>query len=101
MFRRGKRRRTAHLDVFLHASPVSRPRLGLVVPKHRHTNVERNRLKRRLRELGRLRVLPALWTCEVPMDVLLRARPEAYRATFAELEGEVEGMLEGVCSGGR
>jgi ribonuclease P protein component len=99
LFRRGKRRRTAHLDVFLHASPVSRPRLGLVVPKHRHSNVERNRLKRRLRELGRTRLLPALWSCEAPVDVLLRARPEAYDASFAQLEGDLEGILEGMCSG--
>ena len=100
MFRRGKRRRTAHLDVFLEASPVSRPRFGMVVPKHRRSSVERNLLKRRLKEVGRLRLLPRLWSCGAPLDVLLRARPEAYRATYAELEEQVDRILEELCSGG-
>ena len=33
-------------------------RVGLIVPRHRQTAVARNRLKRRLRELTRLRLLP-------------------------------------------
>ena len=99
LFRRGERRRTAHLDVFLTASPVSRPRLGLVVPKHGRSSVERNRLKRRLKELGRTRLLPALWRAEKRTDVLFRARREAYEASFAELEGEVEEIVEEVCGG--
>jgi RNase P protein component len=43
-------------------------------------------VKRRLRELARLRVLPV-----VPSGLVwLRARPEAYRASFAELGADVE-----------
>jgi ribonuclease P protein component len=101
LFRRGKRRRTAHLDVFLAASPVSRPRVGVIVPKHGHENVERNKLKRRLKELGRTRVLPKLWERECRMDVLLRARREAYDAAFAELQDEVDAVIEEACSGER
>ena len=99
IFRRGKRRRTAHLDVFLAASPVSRPRVGVIVPKHGHDNVERNKLKRRLKELGRTRVLPELWERDCQMDVLVRARREAYDAAFAELRDEVDGVMEEACSG--
>ena len=32
-------------------------RIGFVVPKHGHSSVARNRLKRRLRELGRMGIL--------------------------------------------
>jgi ribonuclease P protein component len=101
LFARGKRRRTAHLDVFLAASPVSRPRVGIVVAKHGHGSVERNKLKRRLRELARTRVLPPLWTAGLAVDVLLRARREAYQATFLELGEEVDGVVEEECSGQR
>jgi ribonuclease P protein component len=43
--------------------------------------VARNRLKRRLRELSRVHLLPA----DLAADVVLRIRPEAYGATFDEL----------------
>ena len=99
LFERGKRKRTAHLDVFFAASPASRPRLGILVPKHRHTVVERNRLKRRLRELGRTRLLPALRTAERNVDVMVRARREAYEASVDELRKELEGVMELLCSG--
>jgi len=99
VFRRGKRRKTAHLDVFLYASPVARPRIGLVVAKHGHDSVERNRLKRRLREVARTSVLPRLWASGKPVDVLVRTRRGAYRATFAELQSELAGITEEICSG--
>jgi ribonuclease P protein component len=96
--RRGKRKRTSHLDVFFEASPVSRSRLGLVVPKHRHRIVDRNLLKRRIREVGRTHILPRLGESGLAMDVLIRARAEAYRATFAELRTELEEATEAICS---
>jgi ribonuclease P protein component len=103
LFRRGKRRRTSHLDVFLGASPVSHPRLGLVVPKHRQTVVKRNRLRRRLREIGRIEVLPRLREggphgAPLALDILVRARKEAYEASFEELKEELVGLTEGLCS---
>lgn len=60
--------------------------MGLIVPRHRQTAVARNRLKRRLRELVRTRLLPEAF----PADVVLRARREAYDATFAMLMQDVE-----------
>lgn len=95
---RGKRRRTKHLDVFLAASPASRCRWGQVVPKHRHTLVERNRLRRRLREIGRTDVLPRLWKGELAVDVLVRARPQAYDASYDVLQGEVVAVTDELCS---
>ena len=56
-----------------------------MVPKHRHKVVERNRVKRRLRELVRTTVLPELGQ----VDLLIRAKPEAYDSTFSELNADV------------
>jgi ribonuclease P protein component len=60
-------------------------RVGLVVPRFKRSAVARNRLKRRLRELTRVRLLPA----DLPADVVLRVRPEAYDATFDALTTDV------------
>ncbi len=92
--REGKRIRTTHLEVRATASPLSRlagtrTRIGLVVPRFKHSAVDRNRLKRRLRELSRLRLLPT----DLAADVVLRIRPEAYDATFDTLITEMERVL--------
>jgi ribonuclease P protein component len=100
LFRRGKRKRTRHLDVFVAASPVSHARLGLVVPKHRHNSVQRNLVKRRLREIGRTELLPGLAGCARPLDVMVRARAEAYDAPFGALLAELRGVVEELCSAG-
>lgn len=99
--REGKRVRTEHLEVRVLASLQSflppdtpaalaaepaRPRVGIVVPKHRQSGVARNRLKRRLRELVRLRLLPTL----PPVALVVRARPEAYAASFEQLARQME-----------
>jgi ribonuclease P protein component len=94
----GERRSTAHLDVFLGIPPGPRSRLGLIVPKHGRRVVDRNLLKRRLRDIGRRQVLPALDACGRPTDVLIRARGRAYGAEFETLEREVRNAVEGLCS---
>ena len=89
LLRRGKRSRTAHLDVFDSASPAARSRAGVIVPKYGHRIVDRNRLKRRLREVLRIDVLPALAGRDLTVDILVRARREAYRARFPDLRAEL------------
>jgi ribonuclease P protein component len=101
LFRRGKRRKTRHLDVFVSTSPVAHSRLGLVVPRHRRRVVRRNRLKRRLREIGRIEVLPRLAGAGVRLDVMVRARPEAYDAPFVALREELIRLTEELCSSER
>ncbi|NIP58751.1 MAG: ribonuclease P protein component [Gemmatimonadetes bacterium] len=96
--RRGKRERTSHLDVFDAASPVSHSRLGVIVPTHGRRIVERNRLKRRLREIGRVEVLPRLDEAGASRDVLVRARGEAYGAAFDELRSELIDWTQRRCS---
>lgn len=56
-------------------------RVGLVVPKHGQSAVQRNTLKRRLRELSRTMLLPD----GAAVDIVIHARPSAYALTFAEL----------------
>ena len=85
MTREGKRIRTAHLDVRTAASPLGACRVGFIVPKHKQTGVARNRLKRRLRELVRLRLLPGAPAA----DVVIRARREAYDASFEALARDI------------
>lgn len=100
LFRRGKRKRTRHLDVILSPSPVSHSRLGLVVPKHKKSSVERNLVKRRLREIGRTVLLPRLKDAGLAWDLMVRARPEAYGAPFQALRAELEEVVEELCSRG-
>lgn len=101
LFRRGKRSKTAHLDVFDSASPSPLSRVALVVPKHKQSAVARNRLKRRLREIARMDLLPRLETAGAPRDVLVRARREAYQASFAELRQELIDWTDGRWDRGR
>jgi ribonuclease P protein component len=75
-----------HLDVRAIASPLGHPRVGVVVPRYSGSAVDRNRLKRRLRELVRTRLLPAAPS----VDVVIRARPDAYAASFDALTVDVE-----------
>ena len=72
------------------ASPLGHSRIGLVVPRHQQTAVERNRLKRPLRELVRSRLLPVVRAT----DVVIRARPEAYGATLAALGQDINTIRE-------
>ena len=60
------------------------------MPKHKRSSVERNRLKRRLRELARTLLLPELPAA----DVVVRTFPESYDVTFATLEREVQWVRE-------
>jgi ribonuclease P protein component len=61
------------------------------VPKFGHSSVERNRLKRRLREIVRTELLT-----DMPLvDAVVRIRPSTYSASFSELrEGLRNSALE-------
>lgn len=98
LLRHGLRRRTSNLDVFVSPRSAGNSRFGTIVPKHRRTIVERNRLRRRLREIGRRDVLTALRACGWEGDVLVRTRPQAYEVDFATLRRELLGITEALCS---
>ena len=59
------------------------------MPRYRHSAVARNQLKRRLRELARLQLLPV----GLSLDIVVRIRPEAYALTFDQLREDVDRML--------
>lgn len=89
------------MDVFHSTSPFSYARAGVIVPRHRHTAVERNLVKRRLREAVRREVLPRLDACGLNLDVLVRARREAYGVPYARLAADLIAWAERRCSGAR
>lgn len=82
------------MDLFLSESPAGRPRVAVVVPRHGRTLVKRNRLKRRLREIVRRAWLADAHRRRLPLDAVVRARPEAYRATFGELDASLRRAFE-------
>lgn len=98
LLEKGKRQRTASLDVYAAPSRAERSRLGLIVPKHGHRIVDRNLLKRRLREIGRRQVLPMLDARGSGTDVLIRARVPAYATAYEGLARELIEALEVLCS---
>ena len=59
-----------------------------MVPRHQHSAVDRNRLKRRLRELVRVELLPSLRERHA-VDVAIRARREAYAVDLDALRTDV------------
>lgn len=94
MKKAGRRIRTEHLDVRAADSLLSYARVTVIVAKHRHTIVERNRLRRRLKELVRTRIIPRLSA----VDVVVRAHASAYDTSFDVLETEVARIAEELSS---
>ena len=87
----GRRRRTPHLELAWRTNSAGHARLGLIVPRHQSSAVARNRLRRRLREILRRDVLPLPQL--PPIDVVIRAKREAYAAPFAALRAELTGVV--------
>ena len=98
LLEQGKRKGTRSLEVFAAGSKGSFSRFGVIVPKYGRRIVDRNQLKRRLREIGRRSALPQLNSMGWNSDVLVRAGRSAYEASFAELEMEINSALEVLCS---
>ena len=82
---KGRRRRFGHLEMIWTDNLTGHPRMGLIVPRFQSSAVARNRVRRRLREIWRreLQQQQPAW------DLLIRARPDAYVATFAALREDL------------
>jgi ribonuclease P protein component len=60
--------------------------VGVIVPRFGHTAVARNALKRRLREIVRIELLPVM----PAVDAVIRVLPSAYRVSFDALRIAVQ-----------
>jgi len=89
VLRSGRRVRARLFDVKRLDTALGHVRLAIVVPKFGFTAVRRNKLKRRIRELSRTLILPGTPSC----DILVRARRDAYAATFDELRDDVHAIV--------
>lgn len=78
---RAERARGPALELYWRPASGPLSRATCITPKHGRTGVERNRLRRRLKELMR----SILLSREEARDWLVRARPEAYDLGFDEL----------------
>ena len=75
----GSGRRSRRDGLVVYAAPSDHPRVGFAIPRSAGTAVERNRARRRLRELARKHV-------GTGHDVAVRAESSAVGASFQELE---------------
>ena len=71
---------------------TGQPRMGLIVPKHQSSAVARNRLRRRLREVWRREIQSQ----QPAWDLVIRARREAYAASFDALRAQLLRWREAV-----
>ena len=90
MKKAGRRLRTEHLEVRAIDSLLSHARVAVVVGKFGHTIVERNKLRRRLRELARTRLIPLTEAT----DIVVRSLPVGYQATFDDLKNEIDRIAD-------
>lgn len=63
------------------------------MPRFSHTAVERNLVKRRLRDLARTEMLPSMASMAA-LDVVVRATPSAYGADYLTLRTAVQKAIE-------
>ena len=89
VYAEGRRRNLDFLVAFLRANGRPASRVGLTVPRSLGGAVERNRLKRRLREAVRKH-----WQeLEPGWDVVINPRPTAKSAKFPELEEAIRKLF--------
>jgi len=85
---------TTHFEVRASESLFLQGRIGVIVPKFGNTVVERNRLRRQLREIARTVLLPGLGK----RDVLIKALASAYGSEFSSLREELGQIAKGIGS---
>ena len=83
---------TKSLEARVLPSRVRHCRVGVVVAKYGHTIVERNRLRRQIRELARIRLIPSF----TGIDLIIRALSSAYSSKFDELTRDVDQIKLGL-----
>ena len=69
-----------------------------MTPRYGRTAVARNRVRRRLSEVARRRLLPALESGGLNVDVIVRAKPAAYETSYRMLQTSLTHSLELACA---
>jgi ribonuclease P protein component len=91
VYKQGKRHFAPHMTVFyLRRIGGNGLRVGFTVGKVVGTAVERNRVRRRLREGVRLHRSELV----APVDIVINPKKSALRAQFSELESEIRRAFE-------
>ncbi len=95
VYREGRRHFAGHMTFFaLPREEGSGPRVGFTVGRALGGSVERNRIRRRLREAVRLN----LHALDVPVDVVINPKRSAMTADFRGLTAEVTQAFEKIGS---
>ena len=92
VYKTGRRQFTGNMTVFFlrrEAAPEESSRVGLTVGKILGGAVERNRIKRRMREAVRL----SHSACDGPVDIVFNPRKSVLTLSFTELVNEVTRAL--------
>ena len=82
---------TERLEARASASLLLHPRVGIVVPKYKKNIVDRNLVKRRLRELARTHLLRQHLEA---LTCFFKPSPLLMTLSFAELASEVESVAK-------
>jgi ribonuclease P protein component len=91
VYKQGKRHFAAHMTVFyLRQITGGGLRVGFTVGKAIGSAVERNRVRRRLREGVRLHRSELV----APVDIVINPKRSALKAQFSELESEIRRAFE-------
>lgn len=92
VYKLGKRHFGAHMTVFylLRDGGDGGARIGFTVSKKLGGAVDRNRMRRRLREAVRLHGLPA----EIKADVVINPKRSSLTAEFSEIQAAVQKAFE-------
>lgn len=90
MYRAGKRRSSSYFTVFLRANDLPHSRFGFSIKKELGGAVVRNRIRRRVREIVRIRrqEISAGW------DIVIHPKSKVAKAPFAEIAAELVRMLK-------
>jgi len=90
VYKQGRRHFAASMTVFyLKREGHERPRVGYTVSRALAGAVQRNRMKRRLREAVRLCGLP-----NAPVDIVVNPKKSLLTADFADVQAQVERAMQ-------